>query len=271
MSPLVFLCLSLLVVGLSAEHHGDHMKDPKDALRLGSRLDDITHRIQEIEKKVDFRLNDDVRIKARSLNARLTQLEEDHCDEHHFDCGGQDNECVSRLMVCDGHRDCRNGADEHHCSLPTNIGDKFIGYKVYDHCDEGNVKKVFLIVHEVKVRPAFPGFPMVRVVAHAVDDEKLEKREIALPMVGYYKFSNHNLVLLPPQKSQGTSPPVSTGLVLDFDGHNPDRAVGHLVSQVSLQECGQFMFYRAKHDRHDDDDDDNVEHDHVDDHKHPHH
>jgi len=37
------------------------------------------------------------------------------CDDQHFQCGGTDPECQSYLFVCDGHKDCRNGADEAFC------------------------------------------------------------------------------------------------------------------------------------------------------------
>jgi len=45
------------------------------------------------------------------------------CDERHFQCGGSDPECQSYLFMCDGKRDCRNGADEALCGklLSSNI------------------------------------------------------------------------------------------------------------------------------------------------------
>jgi len=242
MSPLVFLCLSLLVVGLSAEHHGDHMKDPKDALRLASRLDDITHRIQEIEKKVDFRLNDDVRIKARSLNARLTQLEEDHCDEHHFDCGGQDNECVSRLMVCDGHRDCRNGADEKTCDDPIKAGDVFYGYKVYDHCGtvdpEGD--QITVQIRDVKHYPAYTTAYGVRAQIKASFTDGKETSSYGWPTRGYYSHSKRALILVPP-------PGQSRGMKCTFDGSNFNRCRGETTAVASKEVCAEYVYFRKGH------------------------
>ena len=37
------------------------------------------------------------------------------CGKNFFQCGGNDPQCVSDLLVCDGQPDCRNGADERDC------------------------------------------------------------------------------------------------------------------------------------------------------------
>ena len=37
------------------------------------------------------------------------------CRKDFFQCGGNDPQCVSDLLVCDGQPDCRNGADERDC------------------------------------------------------------------------------------------------------------------------------------------------------------
>ena len=39
------------------------------------------------------------------------------CRDDYFQCGGNDPQCVNNLFVCDGHKDCRNGADEKICGM----------------------------------------------------------------------------------------------------------------------------------------------------------
>lgn len=260
------LATLMLAACVLADHHEGHEEKPEGSLqdqkiedyqKLGDRLDRITARLEWIDKKLDKRLSPKLRQRALSLEHRLAELEDPHCDEHHYDCGGQDHECVPRLEVCDGRRDCRNGDDEKHCTLPTNTGDRFVGYQVYDHCDQGHMTKATMVITEVKVRPAYAAFPMVRAMIQSIDNDDEDRIEIAYHMVGYYKFSAQNLILLPPSGSAGLE---NLGMVLDFDGHDPDRAVAHIVNQVSLRECAKFVFFREKSRKHDDDDDDDDEH-----------
>jgi len=52
------------------------------------------------------------------------------CDDQHFQCGGDDPECQSYLFVCDGRKDCRNGADEAFCG--TSVSNSLLTYYFHD-------------------------------------------------------------------------------------------------------------------------------------------
>lgn len=254
------LGVCLVLQGARGDHHGDYSKSTesaqehkdKDYRKLSDRLDGVTARLERIDHLLDIRLSPKLRQKALSLEHRVSGLEEDHCDKDHYDCGGQDNECVSKLFVCDGIKDCRNGDDEKHCKLPTNTGDRFVGYKVYDNCEQGHVDKVTLIVTTVQVRPAFPGFPTVRVVLRAVDKSKTSRSEIAYHLFGYYRFPTNRLVLLPPPGLQNGE---GFAVICEFDGHNLDTCNARVVNRGSLSSCAEFVFFRERKHKRDDDED----------------
>jgi len=228
----------------------DHHEEDYDSLQ--KRLDLVTSRLHHLDDELDKRFDPELRQKALSLEYRVEVLEEASCDEHHYDCGVPDHECVSRLFVCDGHKDCRNGDDEKHCDLPTKKGDHFEGERVYENCTETISEKFDFTVTAVKVNSDFPGFPLIRASLHFAESTDEDDHEISLPTAGYYRFYSHKLVLKPPQ-GRGLA------LVCDFDGHNDDRCVGDIMSEGSLTPCAQFIFHRQDddddHDDHDDDDD----------------
>jgi hypothetical protein len=244
----VLLVLNGALGVLDDSHESLQEHKDEDYHKISERLDEVTARLERIDHHLDKRLSPKIRQKALSLEHRVSKLEEDHCDKDHYDCGGQDHQCVSRLKVCDGHRDCRNGEDEKHCKLPTNTGDKFIGYKVYDNCDNGHVDKVNLVITTVQVRPAFPGFPKVRVVLSGVDKSHVERNEMAFHLVGYYRFSTNKLVLFAPP---GLETSEGYAIICEFDGHDQDRCVARVVNKGSLSSCAEFVFFREKRHDHD--------------------
>jgi hypothetical protein len=205
-------------------------------------LDEVTSRLLALERKVNVRLDPAIKQKALSLNTRVEHLEEDHCDKAHYDCGGQDHECVSRLMVCDGYRDCRNGEDEKHCKPPVSAGDVFIGFKEFDHC--GAVQpigdKIVFSIRSVTHYPAFtPAFGLRAEIRAGFTDGQ-ETSRYAWPSRGYYRHSNHALVLLPP-------PGESRGMRCVFDGSNWDKCVGETTSVGSLEVCAKYIYFRKGH------------------------
>lgn len=238
MLPKLFFATVLLVVSCFAAD----LPDPKDAVKLSGRLDDITTRIEDLERKLNFRLSPKVKAKAKSLNARLEAIEEPHCDETHYDCGGQTHECISRLMVCDGHKDCRNGDDEAHCETRIHAGDVFIGFKVYDNC--GPVPpvgdKIVVKIHSLSHYPAFTSAYGLRGQFKASFSDGKETSNYGWPTVGYFSHSEHALVLLPP-------PGESRGLKCVFDGANWNRCVGETTSVVSLEVCAKYVYFRKGH------------------------
>jgi len=224
----------------------------KEYDELDTRLNKITSRLQEIEDDLDDRLDPAKITKAHSLEHRVTELEEDHCDSDHYYCGREDPECVSRLHVCDGVNDCRSGDDEKHCELPLKVGDEFVGHVVFDNCTQRRPETVAFTITAIKTDAAFPGFPKVRATISIESETDDHEAEVALPTTGYYRFNSQNLILLPPEDDR-------LGLICDFDGHNKDRCVGNIGPETSLEACAQFIFFR----HFDDEDDDHHEsHDH---------
>ena len=259
---------------INARHHGDHGKNGKhgrygkhddnghkkhddddddhyqeDYEALQKRLDLVTSRLHTIDDELDERFDEDLREKAIALEYRVSVLEEATCDDDHYDCGPTDHECVSRLFVCDGQKDCRNGADEELCTLPTKKGDYFEGLQVYENCSESLPETFDFTISAVKVHSAFPAFPRIKAVLHFAESTDDDDHEIAYPTDGYYRFATHKLVLRPPIGR-------GVGLVCDFDGHNEDRCVGDILSEGSLKACARYIFHRKEDDDDDDQDDD---------------
>jgi len=74
---------------------------------------------------------------VESIKARVRNLEDDHCDDDHVQCGGDVPECISPLFVCDGHKDCKNGRDESAevCSdEPYKVGSTISGITTWTDC-----------------------------------------------------------------------------------------------------------------------------------------
>jgi hypothetical protein len=278
------LILGVLVGAALAEHHGDHSKDgdyhgkkhgdhvehhggkhgdhvehhgekqgDREAVydSLDERLNKVTARIQHIEDGLDKRLDPKLKTRALSLEHRVEELEEPNCDKDHYDCSGNDHECISKLFVCDGIKDCRNGDDEKHCALPTKAGDTFEGSVVFDRCTQRQPEHISFTITAVKVFPAYTAFPVLRARIDISKETDEDEGEVALPTTGYYRFATQNLILLPPEDD-------GLGLICDFDGHDPDKCIGNIVHVASLEPCARFSFHR----KHDDDDHDDEHHDH---------
>jgi len=145
------------------------------------------------------------------------------------------------LFVCDGVKDCRNGEDEKHCELPTKNGDEFEGHVVFDKCTQRHPDTITFSITGVKVAPAFTAITGLRASIHIAKETREYDADVSLPTIGYYRYATQNLVLMPPEDD-------GLGLICDFDGHNPDKCVGHIVHVASLEKCAKFIFFRKTHD-----------------------
>jgi hypothetical protein len=233
------------------EEEEEEEHDPEDDYEeIEDRLNRVTARLQHIEDELESRLDPELKSKALSLEHRVDLLEESDCDtKDHYDCGGDDNECVSRLFVCDGHNDCRNGDDEEHCDLPTAAGDVFEGHVVFDNCTRRRPETITFTITAVKTTEVYTSLPFVRAVIEIETETDEEELHVSLPTVGYYRFSSQNLVLLPPEDD-------GLALVCDFDGHDLDKCVGDIKRVTTLETCAQFVFFRQSEDDEEGEDDD---------------
>lgn len=64
-----------------------------------------------------------------------------------------------------------------------------------------------------------------------------DESEVSLPSDAIYSFADHELTVHAPEDD-------GLGLVGNFDGHNFDRFVGHIVHTISNQPCAEFIFHR---------------------------
>jgi hypothetical protein len=247
---IVLLLASLAVAALATEHaatlpapltaSADKPEDHTgDFDKLDDRLDTLTARLVELEEKIKARVDPARIIRARSMEAKVVKLEGTGCGKREFQCGGTDPQCVGVLEVCDSIKDCRNGADEAHCELPLKAGDHFEGHMIFDHCTKRRPEGIDFEITSVRKSVAFNAF--IKVTANIIieyEDNKFDGH-VALPTVGYYSFGASKLVFNPPEEDR-------LYLVVDFDGANFDRGVGH-IKRDSGDECAKLIFTR-KHD-----------------------
>nr|WKD64898.1 linker L3a [Lumbricus terrestris] len=207
--------------------------------KLIERTNKITTSISHVESLLDDRLDPKRIRKAGSLRHRVEELEDPSCDEHEHQCGGDDPQCISKLFVCDGHNDCRNGEDEKDCTLPTKAGDKFIGDVVFDHCTKRRPEHMTLAFESSSIAAFFTPIADLHVHIEIESETDEDESEVSMPADGEYSFADHRLTIHPPEED-------GLGLVGEFDGYNFDRFVGHIVHELSEEVCAEFIFHRKK-------------------------
>jgi hypothetical protein len=125
-----YALLATLVVGIQT-NETDHQQEIR---KIETGIDQLIYRIIKLENEIDARRTPDKARGYKSLSYRVSTVEGTGCREDFFQCGGNDPQCVNNLLVCDGLKDCRNGADEVECSLPFKAGDRFDGVPLYHDC-----------------------------------------------------------------------------------------------------------------------------------------
>lgn len=236
---LLFAVVALLVAAACAEedHTGDFEK-------LDDRIDHITSRIHDLVSKIETRV-DPARVKrAHSLEERVVRLEGNGCRKREFQCGTDNPQCIGRLLVCDGVKDCRNGHDEENCDLPTKVDDYFEGHVIHDTCTKRRPDIISFEISSVRRDAYFNTVAFVRANIHIEFKDNLREGEVSLPTVGYYSFGAKKLILAPPEDDR-------LGLSCEFDGYNIDRCKGEIKHESSLEVCATLLFTRKKdHDHH---------------------
>jgi len=214
------------------------------------------HQLEEHIKKLHERIEEAKHVDPDrfldDLDARLSTLEGDHCDDHEFQCGSSGQECVSDLFVCDGTKDCHNGhdEDEHVCSTaPVKSGNVFTGMTHWKDCILRDDHLTTLTITTTKRFKFFSS----RVVVHAVassswKDKEGEEHTRSVELHGGYNFANRRLGLIP--KAYGPDAP-HLGLRCDF-GHGDDERVDCvLLTQASLHECAELHLSLEHHEEDD--------------------
>lgn len=209
------------------DHTGDFDK-------IDDRLDHLTARLVKLEDRIAARV-DPARVqRAKSIIAKVVKLEGTGCDSHDFQCGGNDPQCVGNLLVCDGVKDCRNGADEASCKVPFTTGDVYEGHVIYDRCTQRQPETINFEISAVQTTANFGAFARVRGNLVMEYDDHITEGHAALPSVGQYSFATHKLVFRPQEADR-------LGLSCEFDGANNDRCVG-AIKRDSGEQCAKIIF-----------------------------
>lgn len=256
MKSLWLLMAAALAVAVTAAKPGDddhHDTHDEALVKLIDRANQITHDIVALEHKIADRIDPERLERAGSLEARVEHLEDDTCDDHFYQCGGDDPQCISDLFVCDHHKDCRNGEDEKHCDLPMKAGDVFIGDVVYDDCTQRQPEHITIIVKSVDQPEYFTAYPELHVVLKIPFENDHEEGEAALPTNAHYNFAKHEVRIHSPEDD-------GLAFIGHFDGHDFDRFVGDIVHELSDNACAQFIFHREVENGDDDDNKDDKHH-----------
>jgi hypothetical protein len=228
----------------AAEKAGD-LDHTQDFDELDDRIDALTARIQHINDRIDARVDPELIEKAKSLEARVVHIEGSGCKKREFQCGGDDPQCVGALLVCDGHKDCRNGEDEENCDLHFNVGDVFDGHVITDTCTQRQPDTISFEIKSIRRDTYFNTVAFMRInINIEFENDKIEGA-VSLPTVGYYNFGTHKLAIIPPESDR-------LGLICEFDGSDWDTCHGEIKHESSLHTCATLHFTR-----HTEDDDEN--------------
>jgi len=230
------LVFAIVAVALAAADHHEHDRSAEFE-KIDSHIDKLTGRLEALKAKVNARL-DPARIrKAHSLEERVVHIEGSGCGRKEFQCGRDDPQCIGRLLVCDGVKDCRNGHDEETCELPTKLGDEFEGHVLTDTCTKRRPQMMNFKIKSVRRDSYFRSVAFVRVVIDIEYSDRLRSGHVSLPSVGYYAFGARKLVIVPPEDDR-------LGLTCSFDGYNLDECHGEIKHEASLEVCATIHFVK---------------------------
>lgn len=202
-----------------------------------TRLGKLTGEVFSLEQKIDTIIDPKRMQRGLSLRARVDALAGSSCDDEHYQCGGNDPQCISNLLVCDGEKDCRNGEDEKHCDVPLKKGDTFVGDKVFDHCGLLNPEHITIKINSVTTSAFFTSHPKLTATLSIHTDREDEERHVTVVTGGFYSFATHEVVFNTPEED-------NLYVIGHFDGHNFDRFVGDSVSVGTGEACAQYIYQR---------------------------
>lgn len=240
----------LLLVALTASAADPERKDPKE-VRLKYivtnqelHLDKLEKELHELEEEFDH-LSDDVDAHdIKQLKARVHNLEEEHhhgCEAHEGSCGGDVPQCVSKLLFCDGHKDCKNGHDEddERCNeAPAHVGSSFTGVATWDSCEDLLPHHVVVTIQASKRKDFFSAVVFVRGILSFAEEAKGHAVR-NYPLRGIYVFGQRTLLLGP---ERGSKP--IYGVKCEFKFGDDNNAYCQIVNPSSHSVCAHFQASR---------------------------
>nr|4V93_C1 Chain C1, EXTRACELLULAR HEMOGLOBIN LINKER L2 SUBUNIT [Lumbricus terrestris]4V93_C6 Chain C6, EXTRACELLULAR HEMOGLOBIN LINKER L2 SUBUNIT [Lumbricus terrestris]4V93_CD Chain CD, EXTRACELLULAR HEMOGLOBIN LINKER L2 SUBUNIT [Lumbricus terrestris]4V93_CI Chain CI, EXTRACELLULAR HEMOGLOBIN LINKER L2 SUBUNIT [Lumbricus terrestris]4V93_CN Chain CN, EXTRACELLULAR HEMOGLOBIN LINKER L2 SUBUNIT [Lumbricus terrestris]4V93_CS Chain CS, EXTRACELLULAR HEMOGLOBIN LINKER L2 SUBUNIT [Lumbricus terrestris]4V93 len=215
------------------------------------RLDRI---IEKLRTKLDEAEKIDPEHFVSEIDARVTKIEGTHCEKRTFQCGGNEQECISDLLVCDGHKDCHNAHDEDPDVCDTSVvkaGNVFSGTSTWHGClaREDHVTRITITAS--KRRKFFTARIWLRALVESELERHGENVTSSFNAKGYYNFASRRLILLPTDDHDD-----HLAVVCSFNRGDNERAECHRVTEATLHQCADLFVTLEEHDDHDDHDDD---------------
>jgi len=254
--------LAVLLVGLVAAEEGQQsgifggrlagIVEPRLAanairiVQLEKHIEKLKHRIEEAEHVDPERFLNDIK-------ARLDTLEGTHCDDHEFQCGEEGQECISDLLVCDGHADCHNKHDEDEkvcSSVPVKAGHVLRGMVHWERCRVRDDHMITVTIVSTRRYKFFAARVFIKaIISVEFKDDEGREVKMELPFHGGYNFANHRFVLFADETGPKTP---HFSLRCDFDHGDAERADCHIETVMTQQQCATVHLALE----HEDDDDD---------------
>jgi hypothetical protein len=179
------------------------------------------------------------------IKARIRNLEDSGCDKDHVQCGGDVPECISPLLVCDGHKDCKNGRDEddYTCSdRPYHVGSTIAGITSWTDCvaHSPHMTVVTITAYEK------PEFYTSRVYVKAVVSFEVDEHSHLIQSYGakgYWNAGKRALVLVPDSEKEQSI--YGHAIVCKFNLGSHDEADCKIGTVASKHECATFRGARV--------------------------
>lgn len=226
---------ALMTIGAAAAEAG---ADEVQEQAISWRMDRLSYRIDRLGGKLDERLHDPEQDEQfQRLSYRVSRFEDSRCGHSQFKCGSSDNQCVSKLMLCDGIKDCRSGEDEANCDLPFKVKDEFYGVEIFDNCVLRRPGAMTVIIKDIQQPPFYPGHPRITAMVVINYQDEVIRGSVALPSEAYYFFSDRRLEISPPL-------PNVRRLDCHFDRTSDDVFIGDVMTMSHLTACARFRFHR---------------------------
>jgi len=126
-------------------------------------INNLEKHIERLTEKLKTKPVDVESIYRKTENA-VNRLEGTGCADHELQCGSIERECVSKLLICDGVKDCVNGHDEDpsYCDVSKiRAGVSFSGWFTEGTCRDGSSRNLYFCrmrVSSVKRSSIFRSF-----------------------------------------------------------------------------------------------------------------
>nr|4U8U_N Chain N, Linker L2 [Glossoscolex paulistus]4U8U_c Chain c, Linker L2 [Glossoscolex paulistus]4U8U_r Chain r, Linker L2 [Glossoscolex paulistus] len=218
--------------------------DPRLAAN-GLRLIGLERKLKALKARLHEAEKIDPEGFIKELDARVSHVEGTHCAKKEFQCGGYDQECISDLFVCDGHKDCHNGHDEAEdvCDTsPVKPGNIFSGTSHWHDCLLRSDHVTRVVIKGTIRRNYFKSRIWVRaqIESDLIHDGKKELSDF--DSKGYYNFANRRLVLIPIAQDDK-----HLSVICDFDRGDSRRASCHRVLEGTLHQCANLSVHLQGH------------------------